>query len=272
MDKVADKENPLTDHVFETHNLGTPGWPCPVCGWDAQAASSNVGNTPIAGSEAAINLEWHQRQLAELRQRSALRASQTVDVFGDEHDPAARASTTTVRTTTVTTTTTVTAGPTIASSSQTEASEGFKFNPATAIHGEFQPGKEGWKPDNRSRREKAIARNKERVEATNRVRTLVSIQTRTHHLENLGLLVVQASENWARSHPQEVAESALRADASPFQPPPRRGNVRGRGASRGPRGQSQRQRGGGRGAAPHQQQGDDQDWQEQWPEGQRFQW
>ncbi|KAL8947163.1 MAG: hypothetical protein Q9222_006532 [Ikaeria aurantiellina] len=161
----------------------------------------------------------------------------------------------------MTTTIAATAPPTPA-----PASQGFSFNPATAIYGEFKPGQEGWKPDSRSRRQKAIARNKERAEATNK-----------------------AAEEWAKAHPQEVAASNLRPDAVPFQAPPR-GRGRGRSGSRGFRGgqsQGQRSRGAGRGASPQQQQGqgpdpsmpgpsggrgdgDDGEWRERYPPGQGF--
>ena len=45
------------------------------------------------------------------------------------------------------------------------------LNPLTAIHGEFIPGAEEWRRDRRSRRERAIERNRRRVEEAERVRS-----------------------------------------------------------------------------------------------------
>lgn len=47
--------------------------------------------------------------------------------------------------------------------------EGFQFNPLTAERGEFRPGAAGWRSDQRSRRERATDRDRERTEQGNRV-------------------------------------------------------------------------------------------------------
>ena len=52
------------------------------------------------------------------------------------------------------------------------AAHRFSFNPLTAVHGEFVPGAAAWKPDQRSRRERAIERNESRAEVAERVRML----------------------------------------------------------------------------------------------------
>ncbi|KAL8766651.1 MAG: hypothetical protein Q9209_006634 [Squamulea sp. 1 TL-2023] len=52
-----------------------------------------------------------------------------------------------------------------------QQTRGFMFNPLTAIHGEFVPGASGWRPDQRSRRMRAIERNRLRFEEAEREST-----------------------------------------------------------------------------------------------------
>lgn len=45
----------------------------------------------------------------------------------------------------------------------------FRFNPLTAVHGEFQPGAASWRRDQRSRRVRAIERDRLRIQEAERV-------------------------------------------------------------------------------------------------------
>ncbi|KAL9037960.1 MAG: hypothetical protein Q9180_003424, partial [Flavoplaca navasiana] len=89
------------------------------------------------------------------------------------------------------------------------------LNPLTAIHGEFIPGAEEWRRDRRSRRERAIERNRRRVEEAER-----------------------ESRRWAAENPERVAQSVLRPEAPSFEPanPRFRGGRRGSSTGRGARG------------------------------------
>ncbi|KAL8939788.1 MAG: hypothetical protein Q9216_003175 [Gyalolechia sp. 2 TL-2023] len=96
----------------------------------------------------------------------------------------------------------------------------FQFNPLTAVHGEFLPGAAGWRPDQRSRRVRAMERDRLRVEEADRNATA-----------------------WAQQNPVAVAQSALNPDARTFTPV--RGGHRGAGSS-SRRSGGRRSGGGGR--------------------------
>ncbi|KAL8889007.1 MAG: hypothetical protein Q9215_003627 [Flavoplaca cf. flavocitrina] len=182
----------LDDHAFSVQDLGVPPWQCPFCGCPGAARQPDTAGDED-DEQCLQRLRAHlldlSREVAAFAGSSGTGLEQANRSFQQGQFPF-----------------------------PTTGAQPFQLrplNPLTAIHGEFIPGAEEWRRDRRSRRERAIERNRRRVEEAER-----------------------ESWRWAAGNPERVTQSILRPEAPSFKPanPRFRGSHQVSNTGRGPRG------------------------------------
>ncbi|KAL8737412.1 MAG: hypothetical protein Q9181_001691 [Wetmoreana brouardii] len=181
------------EHGFTRHDPGQPPWPCPECIRlrVQELLHPSTEEQRQEEEERRQNREWIHNHAEKMRQRVH---SAFGDAFGPRPQPGPRGATS--------------SGVVRAIDGATPVRSAFNFNPKTAIHGEFKPGAEGWKPDQRSRRIRPVERNELRKEAAEK-----------------------AAKKWVEEHPSGVTDSNLCPEARDFVPNPygpNRGRTRAR--------------------------------------------
>lgn len=137
-----------SDHAFSILDLGTPSWACPHCELPSSLATRQVETLTDLADELERQLLDTRRRLDNYRRRVKELG------FGQQLEGSQFSGITPA----------IGGGP-------SSPSQRFTLNPLTAIHGEFVPGAH-WKPDQRSRKERAIERNQIKAKEAKEVRVI----------------------------------------------------------------------------------------------------
>ncbi|KAL8837608.1 MAG: hypothetical protein Q9170_002451 [Blastenia crenularia] len=166
-------------HGYTTHDLGAPRRPCPQCGLQAPAPVQTPIN-PYAYSQPEDNLKQpapfsstgldHRTSTTDTSVEEISRRHEEVRALVAQHSREVidRLVTRPTRSRSTPTTETENQGAALATVNPEAGASTFQFNPRTAVHGEFHPGAEGWRPDQRSRRARAAERDTLRIERAER--------------------------------------------------------------------------------------------------------